>query len=624
MGNMGDKEKNCFAEILKRRVSRRSLLKHSCALYSTSLVTSCSLSVFDSDDDSLTFKEVPQGLDEYLSLPEGYEYQVVAAWGDPLFDTESIFQVDQQTEESQLQQFGFNNDYVGFLPLPPTKEGLERGLLAVNHEHTTARLMFPGTRGNLSLDLEQTKVDIAAHGLSIIEISLNEGHWSIARKSAYNRRITPNTPMEITGPAAGHPRMKTNYSEDGIETLGTYGNCAGGITPWGTVLTAEENVDEYFTGDPKLTAEKANYQRFNYKGKVKKPWSRHFERWDLNKNPNEMLHVGWIVEIDPFDPQAKPKKRTSLGRCKHEGCNVHINSDGRVVAYSGDDEKFEYIYRFVSDKKFRSEQSSSARQHNMSLLDSGTLSVAKFGDDGRLVWLPLVFGQGPLTEKNGFASQADVVIDLRKAADLLEATPMDRPEDIEVNPVNNKVYVMLTKNSKRDHKTVNKANPRVNNRAGQIVELIAPEGDHTADVFNWEMLLLCGDPQKEITNYHPQTTGSGWLACPDNCAFDNQGNLWVATDGAEDFGVADGLWSVNLESPLKGRSKRFLRTPIGAELCGPFFTPDNRFLFCAVQHPAKGSSVDNPSTRWPDFDSELPPRPAVVAIRKSDGGIIGS
>ena len=555
-----------------------------------------------------------------LTLPEGYQYEVVTRWGDPLFKTAPEFNPLQQTAQSQSQQFGFNNDYVAYLPLHETRNRSEHGLLVVNHEYTKGRLMHSGLNEDRDMDAVQTEVDITAHGLSVLEVKKQQGNWLQVKDSPYTRRITPFTKMAFRGPARGHPRLKSLSGEDGKSTYGTYGNCAGGLTPWGTVLSAEENIDKYFTGDIDALPEAENYRRMDYKGKARKSWSKFHSRWDLDKHPAEGLHVGWIVEIDPFDPNSVPVKHTAMGRFKHEACTIHVTEQGRVVAYSGDDEAFEYVYRFVSDGQFNPANTPDAKKQNMHLMDNGTLSVARFDESGVVRWLPLVYGTGPLTEENGFYSQGDVSIDTRKAADLLGATPMDRPEDIEVNPVTGRVYIMLTKNPQRTPEQQDGPNPRAQNFGGQIVELVT--SDHTADSFHWDLFLVAGDPSKDVTAYHPDTSEGSWLAAPDNCTFDRFGNIWVTSDGAEEYGTADGVWMIPTTGELRAKPTRFLRAPKGAEVCGPFFTPDNRTLFCAIQHPGNDSSFDDPDTRWPDFTPNMPPRPALVAITRKDGKAI--
>ncbi|MFC4653972.1 MULTISPECIES: PhoX family protein [Rheinheimera] len=613
-----------FAQVVDARLSRRDFLKAGTALAVAAALPGCASSAVVSSSASgksaLTFMEQNAEMTTQLEVPAGYQAQVLLKWGEPLWANGPAFDPTQQTAEKQQQQFGFNNDFIGFLPLPLGSQNSEHGLLVVNHEYSISASMWPGSPADTALDKAQTDTDIVAHGLSVVEIQFQNGQWQQLKDSAYTRRITPLTPMQLSGPAAGSPRLKTAISADGVHTLGTYGNCAGGVTPWGTVLTGEENIDAMFAGDYSQSAERETLQRFGMQAKAQKSWAQHYPRWDLSQQPNEALHVGWIVEIDPYNPQSTPKKRTLLGRFKHEGANVFINADGRVVAYMGDDQKFEYLYKFVSSGRYQPDH----RAANLDLLDSGTLHCARFDADGTVDWLPLQFGQGPLTAANGFHSQADVLIDCRKAADLLGATPMDRPEDVEVNPANGAVYVMLTKNADRTEAQRHPVNPRANNTAGQIVELVPPKGDHSQPSFAWDLFLLAGRRDDPSSSYHPATGADSWIACPDNCAFDSKGHIWVTSDGAEDFGIAEGVWASAVSGPDRALMRRFLRSPVGSEVCGPFFTPDDKHFFCSIQHPGDGSSFEQPSTRWPDFDATLPPRPAVVVINRPDGKVVGS
>lgn len=364
-------------------------------------------------------------------------------------------------------------------------------------------------------------------------------------------------------------------------------------------------------------------------------WGQYYDRFDAAKEPNEPNRFGWIVEVDPYDPHSTPKKRTALGRFKHEGCSVTITKDGTVVAYSGDDERFEYIYKFVASKKFNPND----RAANMDLLEEGTLHVARFDADGTLEWLPLVYGEGPLTAANGFMDQGDVVIEARRAADLLGATKMDRPEDVEVNPKTGKIYAMLTNNSKRKADQLDAVNARAENQWGQVVEMTAPEGNHAASKFSWAIVVQGGNPAdaKAGGRFNEATSNNGWFACPDNVAFDGSGRMWVATDQGEAWkktsGTADGLYAVETEGEGRGTSKFFFRVPIGAEMCGPCFVPDDQALFVSVQHPAvdgakdfepfkRVSTFEDPATRWPDFKQGVPPRPSVVVITKQGGGKI--
>ena len=290
----------------------------------------------------------------------------------------------------------------------------------------------------------------------------------------------------------------------------------------------------------------------------------------------------------------------------------------------GDDQRFDYVYKFVSAGRF----DANSPEANRDLLDEGTLYVARFDEDGWVEWLPLIFGQGGLTPENGFNSQADVLIETRTAADWLGATPMDRPEDVEPDPRTGKVWVMLTNNNRRTEDEIDAANPRADNRFGHIIEISEPEGDFTATQSRWEILVRCGDPKvAEIgATWNPLTSDQGWYGSPDNCALDQEGRLWISTDGNPGTGAADGLWAMETEGELRGTSKAFFRAPIGAEVCGPRFTDDSETLFVAVQHPGdgQGATYEAPTTRWPDFEDGTPPRPSVLAIRKVGGGKIAT
>jgi secreted PhoX family phosphatase len=473
------------------------------------------------------------------------------------------------------------------------------------------------------------EVEMAAHGHSVIEIEKRAGGWQVVADSRYNRRFTAlRTEMRLSGPAAGHDRLKTSADPSGTKVIGTLNNCAGGTTPWGTVLIAEENFHYYFRGDVEKTGEARNYKRYGLGRRKRWGWSRYHDRFNVEKEPNEPNRFGWVVEIDPYDPASTPVKRTALGRFKHECATTVVNPDGRLTVYSGDDQRFDYLYRFVTEGQVYAGD----RKGNRNLLDSGTLSVARFAADGTMTWLPLVFGTGPLTPANGFHSQADVAIETRYAADLLGATPMDRPEDVETNPVNGRTYVMCTNNTKRKADQIDAANPRAKNRHGHVIELIPPgagkQADHTATAYRWEFFLLGGNPDdpKDKAMYLGEVSKDGWLSTPDNCTFDAEGRIWITTDGQPKSGMADSVYAADTAGPGRGLTRCFFNAPTGAEICGPAFTPDYRTLFVAIQHPGddKGSAFETPSTRWPDFVDGMPPRPSVVAITKDDGGEIGT
>jgi secreted PhoX family phosphatase len=462
-----------------------------------------------------------------------------------------------------------------------------------------------------------------AIGHSIVEIKRENGAWSVVQDSPLNRRITLDTPMTIAGPLAGHDLMKTSYDPDGKLARGTNYNCGGGVTPWGTVLTCEEGASDTFGGDVTKNPQAAVLERYGYDGADYYGRARFEDRFNLEKEPNEPNRFDWVVEIDPYDAASTPVKRTALGRMAHEASTVVVNKDGRVVVYMGDDDYFEYVYRFVSDAAYDPANPSTGK----GLLDSGTLSVAVFNSDGTLNWVPLVQGQGPLTAENGFATQAEVLLKTRLAADAVGATPMDRPEDMETNPVTGRVYAIMTKNKKISADKLNPVNTRPENHYGHIVEMIPPGGagadaDHTADSYGWDLFMLAGNPKDPShgARFHQDTSESGWFVNPDNLTFDPKGRMFVATDGANDFDLADGIYAVDTEGPARGLPKLLFAAPKGAEATGPFFTPDGTTLFVSVQHPAEDSETTaSLTTLWPDFKEGGLPRPAVVAIQRMDG-----
>ena len=383
------------------------------------------------------FQEIEAGADANHHIAEGYDADVLIRWGDPVLAGAPAFDPLKQSDAAQKRQFGYNNDYLGYIPMPGAPNPSRHGLLVVNHEYTNEELMFPGLgRQDLknvafaAMTRELIGIEMAAHGGAVLEIVRERGKWKVVTDSKFARRIDANTPMEITGPAAGHARLRTAADPSGRKILGMVNNCAGGITPWGTWLTCEENFHGYFSGKlPGAHPETRNSTRYGVPGNSF-AWGKWYTRFDVAQEPNEANRFGWVVEIDPFDPTSVPKKRTALGRNKHEGAAGIINKDGRYVVYMGDDERFEYVYRFVTrDKVIRTN-----RRANHGLLDHGTLSVARYNADGSVDWLPLIFGEGLLTPANDFHSQADVLIETRRAADLLGATKMDRPEDVEANP----------------------------------------------------------------------------------------------------------------------------------------------------------------------------------------------
>ncbi|MFI7076396.1 PhoX family protein [Micromonospora sp. NPDC049903] len=598
---------------------------------------------------ALTFSSIPPNTLDTFVVPNGYDHAVVIRWGDPVLPGAPAFDLRRQTAAAQARQFGYNNDFVGVLPLD---KGGRRALLVVNHEYTNEDLMFPGFTSLDALTVEQVKVSMAAHGMSVVEIErvAGTGQWRAVTsgRRPYNRRVDAlSSTFELTGPAAGSAFVKTAADPKGRTVVGTLNNCAGGVTPWGTVLSGEENFNQYFVGgDAAPAADKPRLARYGINTTTRYPsgnrkWDRAADRFDLAKHPNEANRHGWIVEIDPYDPESRPRKHTALGRFKHEGANVIVARSGHVVAYMGDDERFDYLYKFVSDRTFMKGNSWVARKHNLTLLESGTLYVARLDQtsaaeidgsgrlpsdgafDGKGRWIKLVSGNRSFVDG---MTAAEVLTFTRFAGDKVGATKMDRPEDVEPSLLTGKVYVALTNNTNRgvgSNPGPDEANPRSNNRHGQILELVEHRGDNTAETFTWSLPIVCGDPADPSTYFSGyDKTKVSPISCPDNVAFDATGNLWISTDGNA-LGSNDGLFATPTEGPERGHLKQFLTVPRGAETCGPFITGDNRSLFVAVQHPGEvtGASVDNPASTWPDGDYA---KPGVVVTWRLDGGPVGS
>lgn len=561
----------------------------------------------------LNFDDLPPVVIPDHAVPKGYAADVLIRWGDPVTSDAPAFAPDGKTPDAQTRQFGSNNDYVGFFPIPWTSNNSVHGLLAINHEYATPDVFYAGKTPETVTETD-VRAEMASLGLSVIEVMKTGDKWRVVESSRYARRVTPSTPMRLAGPVAGHTRVRTAADPRGDAVLGTIANCAGGKTPWGTVITAEENFQNFFrNAPPKDHPEAAPLATAGIKGEGKSLWGKYDRRFDASVEPNEANRFGYMVEFDPYDPASVPVKRTHLGRFRHEAASIVINGDGRVVAYLGEDRVNGGIYRFVSKGRYRLTMS---KAEAGALLDEGELSVAHFTERS-LTWIPLIPGQKGL---EGFASLGDILIDARSAAELAGGTPMDRPEDMEVNPVNGFVYVNLTRGEAREK--ADAANPRTKNKDGHILEIIPPGGNHAATVFDWNVLMLCGTATSQARyGRGTRTVMSG----PDNMAFDPKGRLWIATDNDRwddpQMTIPNGLFACEVDGDRRAQVKFFYNVPSGAELCGPEFTPDGRTLFVAVQHPGWSKTPDKGN--WPDWKAGMPPRASVVAITRKDGGPIG-
>ncbi|WP_211879581.1 PhoX family protein [Pseudarthrobacter albicanus] len=596
-------------------------------------------------------KPVDASVDAF-TVPEGFTWQPIIRWGDPLFKDAPAFDLDKQTAAAQARQFGYNNDYTDILRFPENgnydgqnNNNDRRAVLFTNHEYTNENIMFPA-----GFDAaEGREIGRAAHGLTVVELERKNKNkpWDYVQGAKLNRRFLTDTTYELTGPAAGTDFVKTTDDPTGRAIKGTLGNCAGGTTPWGTILSGEENFNGYFVS-PGTSAGDKRY------GLTNKPTARKWEldepRFDTRNAgyANETNRFGWIVEVDPFDPTSTPKKHSAMGRFKHEGANVIVAESGHVVAYMGDDERFDYLYKFVSKGQYQAGDSKAARRNNMNLLSEGDLFVARFtGDspaseitgtgalpsdgafDGSGEWLPLVVDG---TSAVAGMSVAEVLVYTRLAADKVGPTKMDRCEDVQPSLHTGKVYVVCTNNNLRGPaglESATEVNPRNENRDGHIVE-ITETGDQTSTKFAWNLLMVCGDPAKNKSTYFAgfPTDKVSPISCPDNVAFDSVGNMWIATDGAPSaIHYADGLFKVTLDGAERGKVEQFLAVPRDAETCGPIIHDEERSVFVAVQHPGEEGTFADQHSYFPDYvaagTTPAPgqgraPRPAVVQVFRGD------
>lgn len=652
-----------FSSILEARLGRRQVLKGSAGAAAIGFF-GLGLAGCNSDSDSdagtgtgqpapatLGFSAVAVSSADEIIVPEGYSYQVLIPWGTPITGDFPAWSVNS-TGADQASQIGSHHDGMHYFPI---NDSSDDGLLVLNHEYIEPRLMhasaqglplsgsaLPPLVGGTRPDDEVLK-EMNAHGVSVVRVVKGvNNEWQV-KFDALNRRITALTPMAIQGPVRGSDFVKTKYSPQGTMTRGTLNNCGNGVTPWGTYMAAEENWAGYFYNGGDNPREHARYGvrtsgTGRYGWELAASGADEYIRFDasikgasaIEDYRNEPLCFGYMVEIDPFDPDSTPVKRTAMGRFAHEGVVFAPAVEGRpVVCYSGDDSRFEYIYKFVTAANYNAATASG------SMLDTGTLYVAKFNADGTGQWLPLVYGQNGLTPANGFTSQADVLVNTRLAADFLGATPMDRPEWGAVDPANGDVYFTLTNNSRRTADQTDEANPRGANPHGHIIRWAEAGGDHAATTFDWDIFLFAGtsgefgsDPSVGQDPKGEPLTADNILSSPDGMWIDPDSRVWIQMDsGATDpFGNCAMLAA----DPKTGDLKRFLVGPLGQEITGVITTPDQKTMFINIQHPGGRTSATDFAagiyqSSWPDNNpGQYPPRSATVVIWKDNGGVIGS
>ena len=576
----------------------------------------------------LGFDSIKAATTDSISLPPGYRSSVLISWGQPLHAAGPAFDPSGNgSAKAQEVQFGDNNDGMSLFAF---SDDPNRALMAINNEYTNYRYLYP--HGGMPASLEDVRKAQASEGVSVIEIRRTGNDWQFAQGSPFNRRVHGNTPIRLGGPAAGHALLRTGADNSGTLALGTFQNCANGKTPWGTYLTCEENFTDCFgSSDPKQSFDAAQKRYGAVAASKEINWHPHDPRFDLAVNPNELNRHGWVVEIDPFDPHSMPVKRTALGRFKHENAALAETTDGRAVVYMGDDERGEFIYRFISRDRIDPKDPKA----NRDLLDHGTLYVARFDDGdknpdlprGQGQWVELSHGKNGVDTASGFANQGDVLIHARLAGSVVNATRMDRPEWIVVSPKDGQVYCTLTNNAKRgeDGQPVGGPNPREKNVYGQILRWKAHNGDHGADTFDWDLFVVAGNP---VVHAGQSKAGSSNITAqnmfnsPDGLGFDDAGRLWILTDGdasnAADF-AGMGNNQMLCADPVSGEIRRFMVGPIGCEVTGISFSPDQKTLFVGIQHPG-----ENGGSTFPEHLPDGKPRSSVMAISREDGGIIGA
>ncbi|MFK8017605.1 MAG: PhoX family phosphatase [Gammaproteobacteria bacterium] len=595
-------ENRCFADVLNAQASRRAVVGGTLsAAVSAMFANSAGAAgrLFREKAGTTRGKlidftpvAVADGSGPWPSISPEYQWDVVIPWGEPIQPNGPTYQWPPSAAD-QAQQIGIGHDGMAFFPLFPDQN--TNGMMCINHEfgRNTHVLGKPAPQS-----LDDVRVSQHAHGVSVVQLRKINGRWQTV-ESQRSRRIHVNTPVEFSGPVADSNLLDNPI---GNAPQGTVNNCGNGETPWGTYLTCEENFNGYFGasagGKFVPTPEQSRYgftsTGFGY------GWDIFDERFDLS-NPdyvNEHNRFGWIVEIDPMHPNQPPTKRTAMGRFKHESVALVTGADGRAVAYMGDDQRFDYIYKFVGNANAKD-----TLKAGVSPLDDGKLYVARFNDDNTGEWLELSIDNPVLAER--FDTQAELLVYTRIAADLLGATPMDRPEWVSVAS-NEDVYCALTNNSQRD--VPNAANPLAPNPDGHIIKWRDSDG-HTGLRFDWSIYLFA-----ENTHGTDDT-----FSDPDAIYIDPEGRLFIETDGGQKDGLNNQLLVADLAT---GDLRRLFTGVTSDEITGITMTPDRKTLFINTQHPGNG---DPTRTNFPaSTDGVTIPRDSTIVITRKDGGIIGS
>ncbi len=555
------------------------------------------------------FSPVGIATDATVHVPEGYTWDILVKWGDKLFSDAADFSHETGIPVASSDRvFGENTDGMELFVIG------DKQVIAVNSEYVNPKINLPHTEDGTPQTADDVTILQNFQGVTVMEVTEGENGWQLVVDSPLNRRITHKTEMRLSGPAAGHDLLKTEADPSGTKSFGTFNNCGAGKTPWGTYLTCEENFNGYFGSTDASFELPADYKRYGIGLESRYAYEKFDERFDISKHVNEPRRAGYVVEIDPADPTSTPVKRTALGRFKHENAACALAPNGQVVVYMGDDERGEFLYKFVSNGVY------TPGGETDGLLDDGTLYVAKFSDDGTGEWLAL-------TPETTGMSMEEICVFSRMAGSKVGATTMDRPEWVAVNPVAVEAYCALTNNKNRGLKTnaggdetpVGGPNPREANNYGQIVRWYPEDDDHASAAFKWDLFVMAGNPEVHAGTPYAGSDNvnvGNMFNAPDGMMFDSSGLLWIQTDGdyknEGDFaGMGNNQMLVG--DPVSGRIERFMTVPYGSEVTGITWSADRRTVFVGVQHP---------KAPFPDGEGKLA-RSAVIAVKRADGALIG-
>jgi len=602
---------NDFDAVVERAISRRGFLGGALAFGSGAAVFGSSmltpLAARAEAHGGFAFEPIGIATDFDVHVPAGYQWKPLVRWGDALWsEADGAYSPETGVPvEMSDKVFGENTDGMELFDV----DGAE--VITVNSEYVNPKINLPAQSEGIPRSEAEATMLKNMQGVTVMEVAMGDGGYEIVVDSPLNRRITHETQMTMDGPAAGSDLVKTNADPEGMSPKGTMNNCGSGRTLWGTYLTCEENFNGYFgaTGDYEETD---GLVRYGIGGEGRYAYETFDARFDISEEPNEPNRHGWVTEIDPADPASTPVKHTALGRFKHENAAMVQAADGRVVVYMGDDERGEFIYKYVSNGVYVEGGSTAG------LLSDGQLYVAKFNDDQTGEWLALT------PEATGMSLEETLVF-ARIAGSKVGATTMDRPEWIAAHPLKAEAYCALTNNKNRgvkpnaggDETPVGGPNPRETNNFGQIVRW-APDGeDHGAGTFTWDLYVMAGNPTVYENDYagSENVTEGNMFNSPDGMIFDTKGMLWIQTDGNySNEGEFEGMGNNQMlvGNTETGEIARFLTAPYGSEVTGMCWNLDKTVAFVGIQHP--GGSFP---------DGEGKPRSSVIQVWREDGQAIG-